>query len=562
MILAAVTVLAMWDFAADDGGLTSGNGAQWQWGLAEKGPATIGWATRLDRPYLNDTVDTLEVSLPSLSSAVRPRLVLRHTYAFAAGDAGHLEVEDGNGWRAVAPAYASEVTFRGDSGGWTESAWWLDDLGDGARARLVFVSDTTGADEGWFVAEARVVDGDAVPPRITPIAVPVDTQDVNLGARVEVAAEDDVALVGVELAYSLDGGPLATLPMADRGDGTFVADLPAVALGTSVGWHVRARDTENVARWPSESDASFRVFLAAPEALTGPSGRVIGDEVTLSWSAPPSPWPVAAYEVFAVGEDTPLAATGGLAAAVPVAGPGPYGFEVAAVYDLGGGDLVSGDRSPPVWIDAEVPRLIRVDPGVLRAGETRRIRVLGDALYLSAADAALDLGPDVEVLDVTMVDVSRLDAVVWVAPDATTGPRALDLTGAWGTSTHESALRIEGSASSALAVVPSALVQGWSGTIEVTAPDDFAGPLRRADDDAGLVASAVGSRGSRDATLSVAVSRRAAVGAHRLWFDDGARWWSVDVDVAEANEVGRTCAPGGSPWTIAWLCVFLARRRR
>ena len=89
------------DLGASDGRLLSGGETgQWAWGQPTVGPVTYGnlWGTNLNGPYLHDTTDWLQVTLPDLSGLSAPTLVLTHWYAVRAGDSALLQLDSGSGF--------------------------------------------------------------------------------------------------------------------------------------------------------------------------------------------------------------------------------------------------------------------------------------------------------------------------------------------------------------------------------------------------------------------------------------------------------------------------------
>src|SRR5678815_793974 len=75
--------LVVWDLDASDSGFVpGGTPGQWEWGTPTTGPVGEGrmWATELDRDYLNNASDTLQIPVGDLSSLAEPSLVIEHWY--------------------------------------------------------------------------------------------------------------------------------------------------------------------------------------------------------------------------------------------------------------------------------------------------------------------------------------------------------------------------------------------------------------------------------------------------------------------------------------------------
>ncbi|MCA9571475.1 MAG: hypothetical protein KC656_26740, partial [Myxococcales bacterium] len=306
-LLLAVPLVVL-DFDTSPGPLVEGGDTgQWAWGTPTVGPAGGGrtWATVLDGPYLHDTLDWLELPTGSLAGATRPTLELRHWYATAAGDGGLLEIDQGSGWQPFDPygGYPDPAGFSGASNGWVDTWWDLSGLTPGTRLRLAFRADAAIADDGWFLSRLRVLDGDALPPTLTPVTLPVDTQDLDGPYVVEMDATDDVGVTGVSVWWSADGGAeqevVATLVTGDR----YRAEIPGHPPDTVITWRVEATDGENLATWPSSGTERFRVFLAAPTDLwVELPDRPVVQWLPVSWTAPVSPHAVARFELIQADE--------------------------------------------------------------------------------------------------------------------------------------------------------------------------------------------------------------------------------------------------------------------
>lgn len=569
--IAAIPVM-LWALADGTGGfVASGDSGQWQWGLPTSGPGGFDavWATRLDGDYLNDATDHLEIPVPDVSGLAYPVLTLRHWYVIQPGDLGVVEVDGGAGWVTVDPifGYPGVGGFSGDSLGWQITSVDLGGFGPTPRVRLTFQSDPAVSAAGWYVSDVGLYDGDVTAPRLVPVLTPVDTEQVGVGQAVELAVQDDVAVLSVELRASINGGSEQAVPMAALGGGSYRGLLPGAPAGSVVAWYAVADDGEQVGRFPDAGSETYRVILPAPTDLrTVAEGRVVGDEIELAWAAPVSSHEVLSYRVDAVdgaGNEGPWVVFDA-AASVPLRPDGARTFEVHAVFDVG-----IGEPSAPLTVSAEVPELVALAPAMAFQGDTVRIRVRGHDLYLTQDAAALDLGAGVVVEELTVVDVDEAVAVVSIEPDSAPGPRDAVVASTWGSFRTEAAFVVVDGASAPriVSVAPERLRQGETATVTIDASQVLAGPVT-VDPGEGLLVVADPLVDGARVTVELVVAGDAAPGLHTLVLDDGARLWTADLLVDErvfAAQTGcRGCdaAPGGGPLAAVALAGLLVRRRR
>ena len=274
---------------ADDGGLLSyGQTGQWEWGVVTSGPegsfdGTACWATQLGGWYLNDAIDHLEVPDLPLDATDRPVLGLQHWYSFQAGDQGTIELFHGGVWEQVEPIYGYPEAqgYAGASGAWQQAWVDLDGLVQGDAVRLTFHSNNAGADNGWYLDQLELWDGDPVPPQIELEGCLEDTEVQDGYYPVEVTARDDLGVTSVVLEYSVDAQPVRRRVLTTDGDGLYQGGIPGQPIGSSVSYIVEASDGENVSAVPTEP-CSFVVRLAAPTQLQGPVGVFWGTAAPLS----------------------------------------------------------------------------------------------------------------------------------------------------------------------------------------------------------------------------------------------------------------------------------------
>jgi len=103
---------------------------------------------------------------------------------------------------------------------------------------------------------------DTQKPAVTDVTVLQSTQDETGPYAVYARVSDNDELFIVELAYTINSGPLTPVPMAYQGGGIFRGEIPGQPSGTSITYFVRARDRAgNWKRVPSPADpVKFQVF--------------------------------------------------------------------------------------------------------------------------------------------------------------------------------------------------------------------------------------------------------------------------------------------------------------
>ena len=561
---ALVLSIAIWDFAVSDHGLVPGGSPdQWEWGVPAGVPGGSDpvWGTQLDGAYLNEAEDTLQLPMPDLGTAAKPVLVLEHWHEIGKGDAGAVEVDVGGGWVVIEPnfEYPTDVGFAGLSGGWIESSFELSGLGSRPAVRLVFSSDELGSGLGWYVASIGLYDGDVTPPRLQPVKIPVDTQDLVGPYPVRVSVIDDTAVEDVWVYASFGGGIPVRVTADKLGGGVWEAALPGQEPDTWVRWYAVASDGEQLGRWPVSGEEAFRVFLAAPVDLRGPEGRVVGQEVELDWVEPDSPHPVLGYRAWEEGSPDLVQEVVGLGASVPVEPGGTGRFRVSAVYDAG-----EGDATEPLQVDLEVPTLEVLEPGWAYQGDRIHLDLTGTSLYLLEGLTDMELGQGVEVESIDVLDVGTATAVIAVDDDAVPGSRDLWLEGGQGDFTFVDAFRVRDGdiRPRILLVQPDSIVQGRTATLVVKASTPFAA-VPEVDPGEGLVVTSEVEVVDDLATFDLLASGTAPPGERILVLDDGQRLWAADFEVRDyVVPPGRQC--GSTPLTGWWglLPVVVARRSR
>ncbi|MFZ5479190.1 MAG: hypothetical protein ACOZNI_20670 [Myxococcota bacterium] len=559
---ASAAPVATWGLEDDDGGFVEdGELGQWAWGDVTNGPGAgwdgaRAWSTGLTRSYLNDSTDTLEVPLPQVASLTRPVLRFRHWYELGAGDAAWVEVDGGNGWEVATPLYGypDAAGFTDASGGWGEVLVDLRDRGANPRLRLVSYADPSGVADGWTVDGFELHDGDIAAPRLLELTELADTDDLDGPYVVEVTAEDDVAVTGATVWWSVGGVEIAS-PMSQR-DGVWAGEIPGQAPDTTVGYRVVATDGVNEAGSPVSGTLSFRVRLPAPTALAAPAGRVVGTTVALSWTAPVTQHPVLGYDVFRDGEL--VASAESTSADVPITGEADA-FAVRARYEAGEGDL-----SEAVVVDGDVPEVAGLDPAEAWPGETLRVTLDGAWLLLVDGDVTVGLGEDVTVRDVEVRDVDSASFTIEIGRGAEPGPRALTLATSQYTIEVADAFEVaDGDDRPRLTgISPGEVHQGETDTLALTVVGELAG-VPTVDAGEGVVVSGVEVDGDV-LRFEVACANDAPIGEHAVRVDDGVRVFEgVSLTVRDTTrQQAGTCGTPSAAWLGVFGVIAVAGRRR
>ncbi len=566
-IFLAIPVLVV-DLVASDGGLVDyGSTGQWDWSEPTSGPVGDGpaWGTNPDGLYLHDTVDYLEVQLPDVSTLTQPTLTIEHWYAIEAGDSGTFQIDGGGGFTPIEPigGYPEPAGIVGSSGGYTIDALDLNGLGGPARMRFAFTADATMADDGWFVQQVVLWDGDVVPPTLDPVVLPADTQELAAPYRIEIDIQDNAVLADARVYYSVDGGPELDVAMVPLGGDTWAADIPVQGPDTLIEWHAEADDGEQIGRYPTVGSENFRVFLAAPTDFAGPlGGRLVADSITLSWMPPISPHPVLGYTVAHEG-NTSLVVVG-TEVEVPLAPGDTQRFTVAAEYPAG-----LGDPSEVLQLDIEVPELIEVSPAGLFQGQQAYVTLTGASLYLLDGRSDLSLGPGIEILDLSVRDVNQLVAQVRIGEGASVGVRDVVVGGTHGDHTFLDRFEVRDGdeAPQIRQISPDTLDQGDEEQVSVVATDSFASHDVSVETDEDLVVTGAVVVDGKTASFGLAANTRSRLGTHTLVLDDGVNLWTVDVEVTEyVVPPQKSCAsapivPGSAAWLLVAMGLVGWRRR-
>lgn len=566
--LATSTPVVEWPLTEDDGGFSaSGETSQWQWGTVASGPQAgwvgeTAWATGLDRPYLNDTLDYLQLPSADLSTATRPVLRFYHWYEIdTGGDAGWVEVWDGADWSRLEPVYGypTDAGFSGNSSGWRPTWFDLTGISDTADVRLAFSADDRVALAGWYVDDVAVIDGDPVPPKVVISSEPTDNQDLDGPYLVTAQVIDDLgaATATIHWKTASDEG---SSPMIEGAEGQFLGGIPGVSPDTVVSWWIVASDGTNETTEPEGDPETFRVYLAAPTDLAGPSGRIVGTSAALTWTAPDSPHTVLGYRVYSDG--ALVTSSQEASAETPLTSDAPQ-ISVSALYAEG-----EGDRSDAITLSAYIPVVTAIDPSSAWQGETLRLDLRGTTLLLVDDDVELDLGDDIDVDDVEVVDADHAVFTVCVDAAATLGERDGELR--TNGSTLPLPVRFDvldgDDRPRLLSVRPETITQGETTDLEIRANTSLA-DTPDLDLGEGVIVESTSFDGDL-VTARVAVAWDAPVGERAIQVDDGDRLLSgVNLRVRNAATTPqRSCSQGGgrpgSGLLVIVLGALLSRRRR
>ena len=552
----AATPLVELGFDGDDGGcVAGGETAQWMWGAVSGGPGAgytgpNAWALNLGGGYLNDTTDTLTCPAVNLSGAARPVLQFAQWYALDSGDTAHLEVDDGSGWQALTPIYASEPSWTSTSDGWIHTAFDLSGLSNPLTARWVFAADAAGTADGWFVDDVVFWDGDPVAPRIDWVDVLADTEGIGEASVVTAMVRDDVALAAVSLRYAIGTEQPVIVPMTHV-EGVYRGEIPGQAPDTWVVYAVVALDASNT----TVSDpVAFRYYLAAPRNLRLDADRAVGHTVPLRWDAPDTTQVVSGYRIFR--GDALVATSLSTAADVEVTG-GTDTFTVRAVYGLD-----QGDASQPVSLTASIPQVTSITPASAWAGDHVRLNLSGAYLLLTEGEVSASLGEGTTVsVRVRDVDAAVLDVAIDASAPA--GARDLTLLTPSGETVAPAVFEvIAGSERPQLLPAELRARQGQASHAEIA----YVGAMARPDPTIDLGADVVvGAVRAEDGVLVVdfTVAGDAAVGSRAVTVDDGVRVYdgvTLQIDDAQLQATGCQTAPAASP--ALWVLSLLFVRRR
>ena len=257
-VAAAGTLVTEWDFEA--GSLefvSSGVPAIWACGEVLSGPGqgssgSSACGTGLATNYSNNSESYLTFPDFPLTGLTQPMIRWENWFAFEAGDFGLVESFVGGTWQAISPVYGypSGESLEGQNLDWHPLLLDLSSLTNLNQIRLRLSSDTAVTDDGWFIDEVTLWEGDVAPPQITGVTELPDTEDLPGPYGVSATVVDNQSLQSVELIYSVNGGAEVSIAMNSVGGDDFFAELPGQPHDSQVDYWVEALDGENGALIP------------------------------------------------------------------------------------------------------------------------------------------------------------------------------------------------------------------------------------------------------------------------------------------------------------------------
>jgi hypothetical protein len=575
---ATVPLLTL-DFSVDDGGLSRENGLQWGWGEADSGPFEGGangqaWATRPTGNYLNDATEALSLPGLDLSNAARPVLSITHWFDMdqtGTGDAGWIEIQNEGEWSRIEPVmgYPSSEGFSGPSEGWQVDWFVLEGVTNASDIRLVFAADSAVARSGWYISDLSLEDGDPIPPVVSGVVEPGDTQDVEGPIVVEASVRDDLQVDQVAIHWAADGASAKSRVMERVSGDTFRGEIPGMDPATRVEWWITATDGENNTQWPVDHAANYRVYLAQPTDLRAPAlrpdGSVAAQTLNLEWDAPDSPHSVTGYRVFRNMRS--IANTVEPSGAIDLVRD-EQRLTVQAEFDTPEGTFL-GDMSAGLEIFALLPSMTEMRPDHGWQGDMLRVTVTGENLFFSADSIALDLGEGVDTLRVELIDANSALFTIQIAETAPVGEREAILFD--GTKTLYTGIDFSlGDGTDRpklLKVSPSRIRQGQNTTVSIQANVPMgANPI--VDLGVGIFVDDVRVEGDW-VHLNIASASTTPLGDHNITIDDGTR--VLDGTTLTVRDTihtpNRVCAvammsPEFGFGTLGFCMFWVGRRRQ
>ena len=574
--LAQADVLLDLEFGGGGGGMVPG-GAPTMWTHGDI-PTTMPhpdgisqvWGARLAGLYFHNASSHLTLPSAALASTDRLVLSLDHWHDIhSPDDVALVEIcfsppcgeED---WVATPPIYGwpdpAVEGLTGISGGWRQHHWEVTGITSADQLRLHLLTDGSLASRGWLLAGARITDGDAVPPDISALSIPADTDDLVGPHPVAATVVDDLGLTGVTLSWQVGGGPVSSVDMTEGASNRWSGSIPGMAPGQVELW-IEASDGTNEA---SSSVESFAIQLPAPTDLICPTGRQIAPTATLAWSPPGTSEAVFAYRVHRDGEL--VAEVVPTTAEVPLVGPLDT-FTVAALYDTIHGSVV-GEASDSCEVEAAVPELLSLDPAEAWQGDTLRLTVHGHNLVMVEGEVTLDLGEDITQVDLEVQDVNTSRITLEIGEDATVGARdgwllsgelELDLPGIF--------TILDGADRPAItSIEPDAVPQGSQQTALIETNHAIVGMPEVTMGPGVIILDVVLIEGDEGSSVEVEliVAADAPLGTREVILDDGIYLLSGatlrvrDADSSPQASCGCQAHPSPAPWTLLGMAGLLA----
>jgi hypothetical protein len=297
-----------YDFEADDGAFTTGEGGDWEWGIPTTGPGLAHsgekvWGTRLHEPYSDLSDSRLDSPPIDLSGYAAATLTFFHWYRTESGfdrvlDGGNVGISvDGEPFEVIFPEggyddiilptegnpLVGQPAFGGSSGNgdfWHEEVFCLSPhVEHSVRLRFHFGSNATATDPGWYIDDMAV--------RFARSRIPtfwrttqVGNSDDTVGPYVVfTSVVDDEAVQGAQIFYRPAGSVLFdSLDMVEVIPYLFRTGLPGQPLETVIHYYVRAEDDSGNAATdpPGAPDSTFRFSIVRETGVDDMEGFACG----------------------------------------------------------------------------------------------------------------------------------------------------------------------------------------------------------------------------------------------------------------------------------------------
>jgi hypothetical protein len=564
----AATQIGVWDPEVDENAFsTSGVPDLWACGSVASGPL-VGFtgsnacATHLAGNYSNNSESLLTLPDQDLSGVVLPMLRWMQWFSFEAGDFGQVELFENGVWVQAVPVYGypnSEAAFQGQNKTWHSVHLDLSGLTNLNQVRFRLDSDASVNDEGWYLDDFSLWDGDIVPPQISDLSILEDTEALDLDYPVQVQVVDNAALLTIRLFYELNGAEAESELMVAQGGGQYSGVIPGQGHDTQIGYWVEADDGINLSVGPVEGVYSFRVRLPAPIELAGPTGLIHDTHAVLTWSAPDSVHAIEAYRLYR-SEDL-LAETSDTQTEVALLGGGADRFVVRAVFTQG-----EGDPSEELVLNTAVPSAVSLEPGVVFQGDRVRSVLTGANLVFVQDELDLDFGEGVEVVQVDVRDVDHAVVQIQVQDNASPGFRDLEVeSGPNAVLLLDSLEVLDGADRPRVTEISPPLGrQGSNLSLEIWTSESI-GPVQSVDLGEGVIVQSITQPQANCIRVQGWIDLKALLGERMVQVDDGQRIWTGErfkvLDQAPPP-VGCTSASPNNTGAGFWgLCLFAFLKR-
>ena len=562
------TQIGFWDPEVHETAFSGEGSPQlWECGPVGSGPlsgftGSSACATRLSGNYSNNADSMLNLPDQDLSVLDLPMLRWMQWFSFEVGDVGQVEVFQSGAWEVVQPVYGYpgiDEGYIGQAKSWTPTQLDLSGLTNLNQVRFRLNSDSTVSDEGWYLDDFSLWDGDISPPQVSGLSVLSDTEDLNLPYAVEAAVADNSESVAVVLFFSVDGAATQSQEMTSDGADLFSATISGQDHDTRIDYWVEADDGFNRTIEPAEGVLSFRVRLPAPESLSGPEGVVRDTHADLSWNAPDTAHVVESYRLYR-GADL-LVETEALTAEVTLIGGGEDRFVVRALYAQG-----EGDASEELVLNSAVPTALSLSPNQVYQGDRVRSLLSGENLIFVQDELSAEFDEGLTVFDVDVRDVDSALLEIRVEDDVTpglydllveSGPDSVLLVGALEVLDGEGRPQVE-------EIIPAVGRQGANLLLEIRTSGPIDSVLS-VDLGEGVYVQSIAQPEPNCLRVVGWIDLKAPLGERMVLVDDGHRVWTgqrFDVLDQAPPPVGCGSLPETpSPWLLIPAGLLVFRRR-